>query len=173
MVNWFFRFIAKISSTKDNETFSRDGKTETKKKIYREGNKSVRMELVRKISKGGNGEVWQCKSEENDQFAIKLLVKTNDTAFQRFKDEVQITLQSEDLYWSYQHTRPTTFHVVMPLNHFHITLWILGKSINNITKQLRNTDIHYTIHDEVTYSIKSRSELIIQLADVLVKLHGA
>lgn len=53
--------------------------------------------LLKQLDAGGNGDVWICKNEKDDKRAIKLLKKNTDKAFQRFKDEIKIISENQDI----------------------------------------------------------------------------
>jgi serine/threonine protein kinase len=54
--------------------------------------------LLARISSGGNGEVWACENGiEEEKRAIKLLKKTNEIAYERFKDEIKVISENQDI----------------------------------------------------------------------------
>lgn len=57
---------------------------------FKAGNKLGQWKLVKKIGAGGNGEVWLGENEFKKKSAIKILKKTNEKSYKRFKDEIVI-----------------------------------------------------------------------------------
>jgi serine/threonine protein kinase len=53
--------------------------------------------ILKKLSGGGNGDVWLCKNDNDERCAIKLLKKSRKIAFQRFTDEVNTILSNQDI----------------------------------------------------------------------------
>lgn len=45
--------------------------------------------LAKRLGRGGNGEVWLATNASSDQVALKILSKTSDTAYLRFKSEIE------------------------------------------------------------------------------------
>lgn len=57
---------------------------------FKTGQKVGNWNLTSLLGKGGNGEVWRCRNDNNDERAIKLLKTTNQKRYDRFKDEIYI-----------------------------------------------------------------------------------
>jgi len=59
-----------------------------KKKIFKKNSKIGEWTLISPIGEGGNGQVWKCKNISKDIFAIKILKKTTNKSYKRFRDEI-------------------------------------------------------------------------------------
>ncbi|MGL1937233.1 MAG: protein kinase [Fibrobacterales bacterium] len=71
--------------------------TNKKSITYKASQKIGSWELIRRIGRGGNGEVWKCKNSNGDERAIKLLKSVKERPYKRFKDETKILEQNSDI----------------------------------------------------------------------------
>lgn len=84
--------------------------------------------LSTRIGKGGNGEVWKCRDENKEQYAIKFLKWGRGLPYKRFLDEVKFMEQYNQLpgimpvvdknlpsFYSQNYDRTLPFYYVMPL----------------------------------------------------------
>ncbi|EJF52703.1 protein kinase family protein [Saprospira grandis DSM 2844] len=67
------------------------------KRKFNRGDVYGDWELIEKVSHGGNGSVWTCRNKDDEQYAIKLLIKKKEQAHQRFQDEVTIIKSCQDI----------------------------------------------------------------------------
>lgn len=64
-----------------------------KRKIRKFGD----WELLWRLGRGGNGDVWACQKNNGGKKAIKILTKVKPKAYQRFTNEVTIIEQNSDI----------------------------------------------------------------------------
>lgn len=69
-----------------------------KKYNLRSKRKIGRWTLAKLIGAGGNGEVWSCRDEQKQEYAIKFLKWGNGDAYKRFFDEVTFMEQFSSIY---------------------------------------------------------------------------
>lgn len=68
-----------------------------KKRVFKGKQKFKGWTILKRISGGGNGDVWICENRNGEKRAIKLLKKSKDIAVQRFKDEVKTLLNNQEI----------------------------------------------------------------------------
>ncbi len=110
--------------------------------------------LLSRIDGGGNGEVWVCRNAKGEKRAIKLLKKQKTVAYQRFIDEVTVTLENDDINGvikTEEQYLPKDFNKNVP---FYVMP--LGEAFE---KKIKDK------------SFEEKIDVIIKIAECLTKLH--
>lgn len=110
--------------------------------------------LTKPLGRGGNGAVWRATSNAGTTGAVKILTKVTPTAYQRFRDEVQVLLENRGL----RGVLPIWDHF-LPAKPSGQQPWYAMPEATPLEKELTNVP---SAHIVLAFS---------QLADCLVVLH--
>ena len=116
--------------------------------------------LSKRLGSGGNGEVWMCRNDKKEEYAIKIFkFGRYGAAYKRFRDEVMFMEQHQDI------------HGVLPI----IDKNLPSKNKKNVDA---NIPIYYvmplaqSIEQEIkTYTLDEKVAVIRMLLEMLVDLH--
>jgi serine/threonine protein kinase len=127
-----------------------------KKIKFKKGLKLGKWILVDPINSGGNGEVWICRHEsENELRAIKILKSINFRAYERFKDEIFILETNSDIQGLIPLEEKYVPQAIKKNELPYYIMPIAQKSENILNLQ----------------SIESKVKAILEIAETLEKLH--
>jgi hypothetical protein len=110
--------------------------------------------LVSYLGGGGNGEVWKCKNKDGKEAAIKILKKIKEKAYARFADETSVIEKNADI------------EGILPILDKHLPNLSSGETPFYVMP------IAEPAEDKLrTASIEKKIEAIVDVAEILLKLH--